>query len=149
MPTVASVHKAGKSSKLSQVMSSLKRMGLSSGKGGSSSKGAEAHDDDSLSAVLRAPLYLMLKPLKLDGDVNPLGSIKTTRSKLELAVSWCSQQGATSADDIFKLDEADQQGFVAALQLKPLKEKQLLQNLKQAKETRPPSVTNMTLNARL
>ena len=125
MPTVASVHKASKSSKsskLSQIMSSLKSLG--------SSKRVE--DEDPLRA-LRAGLRELLTPLKLDSR-SPFGS--QSKEKLGLAMAWCEEMGATTVEELFELDEEDRNGFLAALKLRPLKQKALLKKL--TPNTNPP-----------
>jgi hypothetical protein len=136
LPTVVSVHMANKSSKLSQIMSSLKSLG--------SSKRVE--DEDPLRA-LRAGLRELLTPLKLDG-ISPFGS--QTKEKLGLAMAWCEEMGATTVEELFELDEEDRNGFLAALKLRPLKQKALLKKLTPAADTNPPpssSAGNVALNA--
>jgi len=137
MPTVVSVHMVSKksTSKLSQMMSLFKSMGG----GSSSSKAVEAHDDDPLRAGLRE----LLKPLKLDGEVNPFGSLRETHGKVDLAMAWCEEEGLTTISDLFESDEEGQNSFVAALKLKKFKEKQLLKNLKAASDgdAKPPSAS--------
>ena len=53
------------------------------------------------------------------------------QEKLAAATAWCEEQGVDSVgmlrDDV---DEEDREAFVACLQLKPLKVKQLLKKLK-------------------
>jgi hypothetical protein len=134
LPTVVSVHMANKSSKLSQIMSSLKSLG--------SSKRVE--DEDPLRA-LRAGLRELLTPLKLDG-ISPFGS--QTKEKLGLAMAWCEEMGATTVEELFELDEDLRDGFVAALKLKPVKERALLKKLTPDTNLPPsPSAGNVALNA--
>ena len=78
---------------------------------------------------MRAGVRKLLKALKLDGAINPLGSMKETQSKLELALAWCEQEGATTVEDLFDLPPEEKDSFIAALQLKPIKVRQLRKQL--------------------